>query len=67
MRFRVKRGLDVPVRGAPEQAIDEGKRVESVALLGRDYVGLRPAMQVEPGDAVKLGQVLFTDRKNPGF
>ena len=36
MRFRVKRGLDVPVRGALDQAIDEGKRVESVALLGRD-------------------------------
>ncbi len=32
MRFRVKRGLDVPVRGAPEQAIDEGKRVESVVI-----------------------------------
>jgi Na+-transporting NADH:ubiquinone oxidoreductase subunit A len=66
-QFRVKKGLDVPLAGAPEQVVEDGRRVGSVALLGRDYVGLRPTLEVEVGDAVKLGQVLFTDKRNPGF
>ena len=43
-----------------------GVSVGSVALLGPDYVGLKPTMQVQEGDRVKLGQPLFTDKKNPG-
>ncbi len=67
MRFKIKKGLDLPVLGRPEQTVDEGRPVNSVAILGRDSIGLRPAMQVEEGDHVKLGQALFTDKKNPGF
>jgi Na+-transporting NADH:ubiquinone oxidoreductase subunit A len=37
----------------------------SVALLGSDYVGLRPALHVQEGDRVKLGQALFADRRHP--
>ncbi len=66
MDFKIKKGLDIPLQGEPEQVVDGGRSVGSVALLGRDYVGLRPAMQVEPGDRVKLGQVLFSDKRNPG-
>ena len=64
-RITIKKGLDIPLAGAPEQRIDEGKAATSVALLGSDVVALRPRMQVEPGDAVRLGQTLFTDRQNP--
>ncbi|MDJ0848155.1 MAG: Na(+)-translocating NADH-quinone reductase subunit A [Myxococcota bacterium] len=67
MQVTIKRGLDIPILGEPEPVLDAEKRVESVALVGRDYVGLRTAMQVEEGDQVKLGQTLFTDKKNPGF
>ncbi len=66
MIFKIRKGLDIPVQGTPEQAVDVGRTVGSVALLGRDYVGLRPAMHVEPGDRVKLGQALFSDKRNPG-
>ncbi len=38
----------------------------SVALLGCDYVGLKPTMLVAEGDKVLLGQPLFRDKKNPG-
>jgi Na+-transporting NADH:ubiquinone oxidoreductase subunit A len=31
-----------------------------------DYVGMKPTMMVNEGDKVKLGQILFTDKKNPG-
>lgn len=63
--IRIKRGLDLPISGAPEQKIGSCQAVRSVALLGRDYVGMKPTMAVKAGDRVKLGQLLFTDKKNP--
>ncbi|MDH3689436.1 MAG: Na(+)-translocating NADH-quinone reductase subunit A [Gammaproteobacteria bacterium] len=64
MLFRIKKGLDIPIRGAPEQVISPGAAVTSVALLGDDYIGLRPAMLVSEGDPVKLGQPIFENRKH---
>jgi len=65
-QFRIRKGLDIPLAGKPEQRIDEANPVASVALLGPDIVNLRPAMSVEQGETVRLGQTLFTDRNNPG-
>lgn len=64
--IKIKRGLDLPISGAPEQSIAEGNAARSVALIGFDYIDMRPTMQVAEGDRVALGQVLFTDKKNPG-
>jgi Na+-transporting NADH:ubiquinone oxidoreductase subunit A len=66
MQFTIKEGLDLPITGGPEQKIGAGNKVKSVAVLGTEYEGLRPKMMVSEGDTVKLGQVLFTDKKNPG-
>ena len=66
MQFTIKKGLDLPITGGPEQKITEGNSIQSVALLGVDYVGLKPKINVAEGDRVKLGQVLFSDKKNPG-
>ncbi len=64
--YKIKRGLDLPIAGVPEQRIDDAARARSVALIGFDYVGMKPTMEVQEGDRVKLGQLLFTDKKNPG-
>lgn len=66
--IKLKRGLDLPISGKPPQTI-ESKLVKtsSVAVLGCDYVGMKPTMAVKEGDHVKLGQLLFTDKKNPGI
>lgn len=64
--IKIRKGLDLPISGAPTQAVAQGNSVSSVALLGDDYVGLRPTMEVEVGDRVKLGQLVFTDKKSPG-
>lgn len=64
--IRIKRGLDLPMVGAPERQIDAGRPVRSVAVIGFDYNGMKPTMQVQEGDRVKLGQVLFSDKKTPG-
>ncbi|HDZ6821901.1 TPA: Na(+)-translocating NADH-quinone reductase subunit A [Mannheimia haemolytica] len=62
----IKKGLDLPIAGKPEQVIHNGNTVTEVAMLGEEYVGMRPSMKVREGDVVKKGQVLFEDKKNPG-
>lgn len=62
---KIKKGLDVPIKGEPKQVVSEGNNVKTVALLGNDYVGMKPTMEVAVGENVKLGQVLFSDKKNP--
>lgn len=66
MQFTIKKGLDLPITGDPKQVIEGGNPVKSVAVLGIDYVGMKPTMMVSERDTVKLGQVLFSDKKNPG-
>ncbi len=60
--INIKRGLDLPIAGAPRQAIDAGAPIQSVGLVGADYVGLKPSMRVSVGDLVRKGQVLFVDK-----
>ena len=64
--INIKKGLDLPIAGNPEQNITQGNAVSRVALVGFDYVGMKPTMLVQVGDKVKKGQVLFTDKKNEG-
>ena len=62
----IKKGLNLPISGAPRQEISEGRSVRSVALVGYDYHGMKPTMLVREGDSVKKGQAVFSDKKNPG-
>ncbi len=66
MHIKIKKGLDIPLPGAPEQSISPGPAVSSVALLGPDTNDLKPRMLVREGDRVKLGQAMYTDKSNPG-
>jgi Na+-transporting NADH:ubiquinone oxidoreductase subunit A len=66
MLIKTKKGLDLPITGGPEQAIFSNAGASStVALLGPDYVGLKPSIKVSEGDKVKLGDVLFADKDYP--
>jgi Na+-transporting NADH:ubiquinone oxidoreductase subunit A len=64
--IKIKDGLDLPITGAPAQRIEAARPVRSVAVIGSDYHGMKPTMEVQVGDRVKLGQVLFSDKKSPG-
>jgi len=64
--FKIKKGLDLPITGGPNQVISEGNQVSSVALVGKDYIDMKPTMLVKEGDRVKLGQILFSDKKTEG-
>ena len=62
----IKKGLDLPISGRPEQAIHDGQAIKHIATLGEEYIGLRPTMKIRVGDKVQKGQVIFEDKKNPG-
>lgn len=66
MPIRVRRGFDLPIKGEPEQRVEPAREVGTVAALGTDFLDLRPAMHVEEGDRVRLGQRLFSDRRREG-
>jgi len=63
---KIKKGLDLPITGAPEQKITDAKTVSRVALVGFDYHGMKPTMAIQVGDVVKKGQLLFEDKKTQG-
>ena len=64
--IKIRKGLDLPISGVPVQTIGDGPAVRHVALIGDDYVGMRPMMAVAEGDEVRTGDLLFTDKKTEG-
>ena len=65
MHVRVRKGLDIPIAGEPEQHIRDANPVGWVASVARDYRGLQPRLLVEVGGRVSLGQPLYYDKSNP--
>lgn len=63
--IKIKKGLDLHPGGKPEQVIHDGPDIQHVALIGRDYNGLKPRMLVSEGDEVAHGQPLFVDKRDP--
>jgi len=64
-RISISKGLDVPIAGEPESTVEPGRPVRSVAILGSDYLQLKPKMLVQEGDRVNQGQALFVDKRDP--
>lgn len=61
-----RKGLRLPLAGAPIQEIEQAPEPRHVALVAADAVGLRPGMHVAAGDDVRRGQLLFEDKATPG-
>ena len=64
--IKITKGLNLPIAGMPSQQISSKPAVKRVALLGEEYIGMRPSMAVREGDRVQKGQLLFEDKRNPG-
>lgn len=67
----IKRGLDLPIDVKPpendlNQVVDRRSAVKTVALLGRDYVGMRPTLAYKKGETVQKGTPLFSCKKTNG-
>lgn len=61
----IKKGLDLPIAGEPSRDITEHHPTQ-VAVIGYDYVGMKPTMNVTEGDVVAKGQPIFEDKKRVG-
>ncbi len=44
--INIKKGLDLPIEGAPSASIHDGSTVKRVAVLGEEFIGMRPTMHV---------------------
>jgi len=62
---KIKKGLDLPIGGAPDMQVEDGPPISRVALVGADYQDMKPTLLVEEGARVALGQPVFSDKKNP--
>lgn len=62
----IKKGLDLPIQGAPDDTITDAPSVQRVAVMADDFVGMKPKMHCRVGDQVRRGQLLFEDRKCEG-
>lgn len=60
---RNRKGLDLPITGRPASAVEQAGQPRHVALLGGDYVGMKPTMHVRVGDSVSRGQLMFGCKK----
>lgn len=58
----IKKGLDIPITGKPEQKIGSCQAVTQVALVATDFIGLRPKILVKEEQPVELGEPLFIDK-----
>ena len=63
--IQIKKGLDLPISGAPKMQVEDGPPVSHVALVGSNYQDMKPTLLVSEGEQVILGQPLFSDKKNP--
>ena len=59
------KGLNLPISGIPTSVVDASTAINSIAILGSDYVGLKPTMLVEEGDTVLAGQNCLRTKKIP--
>ena len=66
MVFKIKKGLEIPIKGEPGLDVVNEVSSKSVGVLGNDFHGMKPTMLVKEEDNVVKGQPLFEDKKNPG-
>ena len=64
-KFSLKRGLDIPILGSPEQKIYKGSEPNTMAVMGPDFNGLKPKMLVSEGEKVVKGTPLFCHKDFP--
>lgn len=62
--IRIKKGLALPIAGAPEQIVHAVPALQQVGVLCADYPQLDLQLCVAGGERVKIGQALFCARGN---
>ena len=63
--IKLNKGLDINLAGAAEQKLVSVKAADKVTIVPDDFVGSTPKVAVKAGEAVKAGDVIFTDKLHP--
>jgi Na+-transporting NADH:ubiquinone oxidoreductase subunit A len=63
--IKIKKGLDIPLDGAPERVVVDARSIDRYAVKPPDVVGFTPRLLVAEGDTVTAGQPLV-ENKNDG-
>ena len=62
---RIKKGRDIKLKGAAEKKVVEFPLPQRIGIYPSDFRGLKPSLTVKPGDFVKVGTPIFTDKIIP--
>ncbi len=60
----LKKGLNIPIRGAAALALKKTIAPDVVAVKPTDFKGFSPRLLVKEGDAVKAGSPVMADKRN---
>jgi len=61
----IKKGFDIRLGGAPETRMDQAAEPQLVGVCPSEFPDLKAKLVVKEGDAVKTGDTLFFDKKDP--
>lgn len=64
-RIKIKRGLDIPLMGEPQEIFLGEVKSDILKICPEDFTGVTPKLSVRVGDEVKAGTALMYDRKYP--
>ncbi len=64
-RIKIKKGLQIPLAGQPEQVFRGELTSDSVQVCPEDFQGIIPKLKVKVDDTVKAGQALFFSKEHP--
>lgn len=64
-KFKIKRGLDINLKGKAKTEVQELGHSAFYALKPTDFEGLTPKLLVKGGEKVKAGSPLFFDKYQP--
>lgn len=62
--IKIKKGLDIPMFGAPSGEITQDTSTTLFAICPDDFPGAVWKAKVHPGDKVQKGSILFADKDN---
>lgn len=63
--IKIRRGLDIKLLGRAENILNKPSTSGLFAVKPTDFTGLIPKLIVKPGDPVKVGSPLFSDKSHP--
>lgn len=65
--FRINKGLDIRLQGAPANVVEDAPSADRVAVYPQDVSGIKPRLLIDEGATVKRGTPLFYDKRNEAF